>query len=100
MVSVLQTILEENKQIHANVRNFQKDMNEKFNETYNAQDEFIWPPVSPREEMKNEQALLAMVNIFDELGMIDKIADGKYAISETAAQRWIFQGGDVLTIKK
>jgi len=100
LVSVLQTILEENKQIHANVRNFQKDMNEKFNETYNAQDEFIWPPVSPREEMKNEQALLAMVNIFDELGMINKIADGKYAISETAAQRWIFQGGDVLTIKK
>ena len=49
MVSVLQSILEENKQIHANVRNFQKDMNEKFNEAYNAQDEFIWPPVSPRE---------------------------------------------------
>ena len=100
MVSVLQTILEENKQIHRNVRNFQKDMNKKFNETYDAQDKFIWPPVSPREEMKNEQALLAMVNIFDELGMIDKIDDGKYAISETAAQRWIFQGGDVLTIKK
>lgn len=31
-----------------------------------AHDEFIWPPVSPREEMKNEQAMLAMVNIFDE----------------------------------
>ena len=100
MVSVLQKILEDNKEIHTNVRNFQREMNEKFNETYNAQDEFIWPPVSPREEMKNEQALLAMVNIFDELGMIDKIADGKYAISDTAAQRWIFQGGDVLTIKK
>ena len=31
--AVLQTVLEENKQIHANVRSFQKDMNKKFNET-------------------------------------------------------------------
>ncbi len=63
-------------------------------------DEFVWPPVSPREEMKNEQALLAMVNIFEELGMIEKISDSNYKISNTGEQRWIFQGGDVLTIKK
>ena len=84
-LKLLQGVLDKNQEMVKNLKNFEKDMCEKFNETYHAHDEFIWPPVSPREEMKNEQAMLAMVNIFEELGLIDKRANREYKISETAA---------------
>ena len=48
--------------------------------------------------MSNEQALLAMVNIFEELCVIEKVANGKYKLNENAMARWIIQYGDVLTI--
>ena len=57
-------------------------------------------PISPREEMSNEQALLAMIEMFEHLCVINKSDDGQYTLNETATSRWIFQYGDVLTIKK
>ncbi len=57
-------------------------------------------PISTWEEMPTKQALLAMVNIFDELGMIDKSSRVQYTQGKNALKLLIFQYGDVLTIKK
>ena len=96
----LHAILREKPEVRNCVFGFQRDMSELFCETYGTTDKWFWPPISPREEMSNEQALLAMVNIFEELCVIEKEDNGKYKLNENAMSRWIIQYGDVLTIKK
>ena len=96
----LNTILKRTPSIRNNVYSFQKDNLKEWNQAYVAVDKFIWLPICPREEMATDQALLAMVHIFEELGMIVKQDNGEYALGDTTPQRMIFQYGDVLTIKK
>ena len=50
--------------------------------------------------MATDEALLAMIKIFEELGMITKIGNGNYKLTSMASERIIFQYGDVMTIKK
>ena len=50
--------------------------------------------------MKNDEAMLAMIDIMEELAVINKNDKGEYELSPTASNRIIFQYGDVLTIRK
>ena len=83
-----------------NIENYQRDSIRSWNETCDAVDEYYWPAICPREEMSTDEALLAMVNIFEGLGMIEKAEDGNYVLASSACDRLLFQYGDVLTIKK
>ena len=74
-------------------------MCKRFCEGYAAVDKYFWLPLSPWEEISTEQAVLAMVNVFDDLAIIDKIDNGKYKAGAKALRRSIFQMGDVFTIK-
>ena len=42
-----------------------------WTQSYHAVDRWIWPAITPREEMLTGKAVLAMITIFEELGMIE-----------------------------
>jgi hypothetical protein len=96
----LQEIVNKHPRIKTQADAFQTEMNEMFNSTYQAVDKFIWPKICPREEMSNDQALLAMIKVFEEMLMLEKSHKGRYKIGINALNRHFFQYGDVLTIKK
>ncbi len=83
-----------------NVDSFQVDCQRYWNQAYDAVDQYMWFPICPREETKTDEALLAMINIFEEIGLIVKDGDHNYVPADTIEQRTIFHYGDVLTIKK
>ncbi len=99
-VGALQQIRMSNSHLKKSVDSFQKDMCENVTDGYRTVDQFMWPPISPWEEVSTEEALLAMVNIFDELSFIDKAPNGCYNLNKTAKDRFVFQLGDVATIRK
>jgi len=94
MFASLNRILNRTPSIRDNVLSFQKDCLREWNQAYDAVDEFIWLPICPREEMATDQALLAMVHIFEELGMIVKKDNGEYTLGVSTPHRMIFQYGD------
>ena len=63
-------------------------------------DSLIWPPIFPREEISTGRALLGMIMMIEDLGLIVKTADENYDIHPLVGSRMIFQYGDVLTIQK
>ena len=79
---------------------FQKCMLGKWTQSYDAVDRWIWPAITPREEMSTDEAVLAMITIFEELGMIEPTNYGTYTYVKGSENRLVFQYGDVLTIKK
>lgn len=96
----LNHMLKRTPSIRNNVLSFQKDCLREWNQAHDEVDKFIWLPICPREEMATDQALLAMVHIFEELGIIVKKDNGEYALGYSTPHRMIFQYGDALTIKK
>ena len=82
------------------ISNFQKQMVREWTATYDAVDRLIWPAIVPREEMSTDEAILAMIKIFEELGMIEPTKHGSYTYVKGSENRLVFQYGDVLTIKK
>ena len=90
----LNTILKRTPSIRDNVYFIHKDNLKEWNQAYDAVDKFVWLPICPREEMATDQAL-AMVHIFEELGMIVKQDDGEYALGDATPHRMIFQYGDL-----
>jgi hypothetical protein len=93
-------VLKANPKLKQNVTSYQVYSLRYWNEAYEAVDQFMLFPICSREEMKNEQAMLAMIEIFEVLGVIYKTQHGTYKLSNTATDRVIFQYGDVLSIKK
>ena len=83
-----------------NISSYQKESLARWNPAYDVVDQYIWFPISPREEMATDQALLAMIEIFDELKMIDKFESHDYVTGLFSHHCHIFQFGDVLTICK
>ncbi len=81
-----------------NVDIFQQNMCEHITNAYCTINQFMWPPILPWEEVSTEEALLAMVNIFDELAFINKAPNRRYNLNKTAKDRFVFQIGDVATI--
>ncbi len=81
------------------VSNFQEQMIREWTASYDAVDRWIWPAVTPREEMSTNEAILAMIKIFEELGMIKPTRNGSYTYVKGSENRLVLQYGDVLTIK-
>ena len=50
----------------------------EWTQSYDAVDRWIWPTITPREEMSTDEAVLAMITIFEELGMIEPTNNGTY----------------------
>jgi hypothetical protein len=98
--SIIDSIAKKKPELKTNVTSYQEDSLHYWNETYDAVDQFILFPICPRQEMKNDEAMLGMIEIFEELGVIYKTQNGTYKLSRTAADRVVFQYGDVLSIKK
>ena len=82
------------------ISQFQEQMLREWMESYDAVDRWIWPAITPREEMPTDEAILAMIKIFEELGMIEPTQNGSYTYVKGSENRLVFQYGDVLTIKK
>ena len=68
----LNTIIVDNPSIRKDIESYQTDQFKRWNPAYKDVDRYIWLPICPREEVSTDQALLAMVNIFEEMGMIGK----------------------------
>eukprot|EP00956_Cyclotella_meneghiniana_P023789 scaffold46927_cov56-Cyclotella_meneghiniana.AAC.3 len=96
----INALLAANPQLETNVRNYQVDSLKYWNVTHNHVDKMMLLPICPRDEMKNDEAMLAMIDIMEELAIINKNEKGEYELSSTASSRIIFQYGDVLTIRK
>ena len=91
--STLNGLLREEPTIAANIRKYQVDCLRIWNQSYEAVDEYFWAPICPREEMATDEALLAMITTFEELGMLTKIGNGNYKITSMASERIVFQYG-------
>ena len=93
-------LLEKNRRILPQTKLFRTDLLKQFNETYHATDKAILFDICPREELRTEEAMIAMVTIFESVGMIEQASDGQYTLVDSSPKRLLFQYGDVLTIKK
>ena len=86
--------------LRKNVNEYQRDSLRHWNECYDEASEMILFPICPREEMTNEEAMLAAIQVMEDLGFIDKVGDDDYKLGPNAKLRHVFQYGDVLTIQK
>ena len=96
----LEKLMKDSPRLHTNCRNFQKDCLQYWNKAYDAPTKFIWMPICPRDEMKTDEFMLAMVHIFCSLGLIKEEADGSYSRVTNSSRRVVFQFGDALTVQK
>eukprot|EP00984_Skeletonema_dohrnii_P014047 scaffold5868_cov79-Skeletonema_dohrnii-CCMP3373.AAC.1 len=80
-----------------NIKTFEREMCRLFNENYGQQDVFLWNEMCPRKEMRKEQLLLAIIDVFEKVGLLDKQGMKSFKIGPNATCRTIFQVGDVLT---
>eukprot|EP00984_Skeletonema_dohrnii_P002680 scaffold926_cov75-Skeletonema_dohrnii-CCMP3373.AAC.3 len=80
-----------------NIKTFEREMCRIFNENYGQQDVFLWNEMCPRKEMRKEQLLLAVIDVFEKVGLLDKQGTKSFKIGPNATCRTIFQVGDVLT---
>ena len=86
--------------LRTNVQEYQRDSLRYWNECYDQASELIFFPICPRQEMTNEEAMLAAIQFMEDLGFIDKVGDDDYKLADNATKRYVFQYGDVLTIQK
>ena len=98
--SKLTNLLKKEPSMYDAADTFRIDCLRYWNEAYDATDKFMWFPITPHDEMKKDEAMLAMVQIFVDLGLIEENEQHEFSLCPGAEKRYIFQYGDVLTIQK
>ena len=93
-------LMKESPGLSTNAYSFQVNNLRFWNENYDAKSKFMWMRIIPRDEMKTDEFLLAMVDIFCSLGFIKEEADGSYSRIENSSRRIVFQFGDALSVQK
>ena len=96
----LDQLLEADPMMYDAARTFRVDCLRSWNQGYMAVDKYLWLPITPHDEMKHDEAMLAFVQICIDLGLIEKNDANEYSMCPDADLRTIFQYGDVLTIQK
>ena len=91
---------ERGESLRHNVQEYQRDILRHWNESYDAVSRLMFFPISPREEMTNEEAMLAAIHVMEDLGFLEKVDDSSYKLGKDVSRRLVFQYGDVFTIQK
>ena len=98
--SKMEQLMKVEPSMYDSARTFRVDNLRYWNKSYDAVDKYLLYPITPHDEMKKDEAMLAMVQICIDLGLIEENDSNEYSICEDAHRRTIFQYGDVLTIQK
>eukprot|EP00956_Cyclotella_meneghiniana_P039075 scaffold165108_cov103-Cyclotella_meneghiniana.AAC.1 len=98
--SAIDRFLSANPKVLKNIKTYQQDSVKYWNVAHYAVDQVMLFEICPRNEMKNDEATIALQHMMEELGMLYETDRGNLRLSKLANRRLVFQYGDVLSIKK
>ena len=85
--------------VMSHVYNFQAHSIKHINPTAHETDEFIIPPVIPREETSNSGILLTSLSLHESCELLEKGEEGNFDLQSKAKSRYINMTGDALSVK-